>query len=299
MGQGIFVIFNPKSGKGRGARLVQPVLSLLRDGGTVEHAQTSAPGEEGALAARAVERGFRTVVAVGGDGTWGNVGHALIRTGQDVCLGLIAGGTGCDLAKSLGVPGRDVRACTRIIREGYSRRIDVGHIEDRHFLNVLGFGYDIAVIEDSWNVPFLSGSLLYVYCALRQIRSFPGFSVELSADGQERGRLELLMLVLANGRVFGGAFQIAPDADLADGCLDAIAFRNGGIARRLAVMARLLRGRHRFAPEVDVFTGKDFTLRFDSAPAYETDGEWNRASGTELHVRTLPQALSVLVPRPS
>ena len=28
----------------------------------------------------------------------------------------------------------------------------MGRIEDRHFLNIAGFGYDIAVIEDSWNV---------------------------------------------------------------------------------------------------------------------------------------------------
>ena len=37
----------------------------------------------------------------------------------------------------------------RIVAAGHTRRIDVGRVEDRHFLNVLGFGFDIAVIEHS------------------------------------------------------------------------------------------------------------------------------------------------------
>ena len=46
-----------------------------------------------------------------------------------------------------------------------------------------GFGFDIAVIEDSWEVRWLAGDLLYLYCALRQLGSFPGFPVEIEADG--------------------------------------------------------------------------------------------------------------------
>ena len=54
----------------------------------------------------------------------------------------------------------------------------MGRIEDRYFLNVAGFGFDIAVIEDSWDVRWLRGGLLYLYCALRQLHRFPGFPVE-------------------------------------------------------------------------------------------------------------------------
>ena len=53
------------------------------------------------------------------------------------------------------------------------------------------------------------------------------------------------MLVIANARVFGGGFQIAPDADLRDGLLDAVWFGNMRSGGRLAALARLLRGTHR------------------------------------------------------
>jgi diacylglycerol kinase (ATP) len=293
----VFVIFNPRSGKGRGLRLVQPVLgALARPGVTIEHALTSQAGEEGALAERAIHGGFRKIVAVGGDGTWSNVANGVLRSGQPAALGLVPGGTGCDLAKSLGIPPKDIAACAAIVHDGRVRAIDVGRIEGKYFLNCAGFGYDIAVIEESWRVKWLSGDLLYLYCALTQLGSYRGLPVEVEADGVSQGRRELLMLILANGRIFGGGFKIAPRADLADGRLDANSFGNTGLAGRLALLVRLLRGTHAQSPAVATFTGGRFRLRFDQPPAYETDGEWNQAQSADLEVETLPGALRVLVP---
>jgi diacylglycerol kinase (ATP) len=294
----VFVVFNPASGKGRGARLVEPVLAALSAGGPVEHGLTEAAGDEARVAREAVARGFTTIVAVGGDGTWGGVANGILESGaaDRVSLGLVPGGTGCDLAKSLGIPAHDIPACARIVRGGATRTIDVGRIEDRYFVNVAGFGFDIAVIEDSRDVGWLGGSLLYVYCALRQMRRFPGFPVSMAVDGGPERRQEMLMLVFANAKVFGGGFKIAPDADLADGRLDAVVFANMPLRRRLPIMVKLLRGTHRGDPAVATLRGRSFRLRFDAPPAYETDGEWNRARSAELVVETVPAALRVLVP---
>jgi YegS/Rv2252/BmrU family lipid kinase len=294
----IFVVFNPMSGKGRGAQFVVPVLASLAAAGRVEHGLTQGPGDEGRLAEEAVARGFRRIVAVGGDGTWSNVANGILRTGVPAKLGLVPGGTGCDLAKSLGIPPRDIAACARIIRDGHVRAIDVGRIEDKHFLNVAGFGYDVAVIEDSWNVAYLQGAPLYLYCAVRQLHSFRGFFVDLEVDGRPLGRQELLMLILANGRIFGGGFRIAPRAELGDGTLDAAAFANMGLFARMGIMARLLGGTHESAPQVSPVRGRHFRLRFDAPPTYETDGEWNRAKSAEITVETRAGALQVLVPTP-
>ena len=298
MDEDIFVVFNPHAGKGRAAQFVTPVLRVLSEGGRVEHALTQGPGDEGRLATEAVDRGFLRIVAVGGDGTWSNVGNAIVRSGVKAKLGLVPGGTGCDLAKSLGIPQRDVRACCRIILDGFSRAIDVGRIEGRHFLNIAGFGYDVAVLEDSWSVHYLEGSLLYLYCALRQLRSYGGFAVEIEADGRRLGRQDLLMLILANARVFGGGFKVAPRADLGDGRLDALFFGNMDLPRRVSALVRLLRGTHEAHPRVFAVPASRLVCRFESPPAYETDGEWNRARDAEVVVETLSNALQVIVPRP-
>jgi diacylglycerol kinase (ATP) len=296
LGEKLFVVINPFSGKGRGRALMQPVLAAFAAGGAVEHALTERAGDEARLAREAVARGFKTIVAVGGDGTWSNVGDAIVTSGADVALGLVAAGTGCDLAKSLGIPARDVPQAARVVREGRTAKIDVGRIEGRHFLNVAGFGYDIAVIEDSWSVRWLKGDLVYLYCALRQLHRFPGFPVELEVDGRPLGRRELLMLIVANARVFGGGFQIAPRASLDDGLLDGMAFGNMGLLRRLAILVGLLRGTHEASADVTAFRASRYVLRFEAPPAYEVDGEWTRARSAELALEVVPRALGVRVP---
>ena len=71
-------------------------------------------GDEGELARAGASPGASArIVAVGGDGTWSNVASAILRSGQPAALGLVPGGTGCDLAKSLGIPAKDVAAAGR------------------------------------------------------------------------------------------------------------------------------------------------------------------------------------------
>ena len=173
----------------------------------------------------------------------------------------------------------------------------MGKIEDRYFLNIAGFGYDVAVLEDSWSVSYLEGSLLYLYCAVRQLGSYRGFAVESEADGQTLGRQDMLMVIVANARVFGGGFKVAPWADLEDGRLDAVSFANMGFGGRVSALVRLLLGTHGSHQRVSRLAASRFVYRFDAPPTYETDGEWNQARGRELVIESVPRALRVRVPR--
>ena len=48
--------------------------------------------------------------------------------------------------------------------------------------------------------------------------------------------------------------------------------------------------------EVQTEQAPSFTLTFPAPPAYETDGEYNRAASTRLEVRCVPGALKVVAP---
>jgi diacylglycerol kinase (ATP) len=257
-----------------------------------------APGEEVALAERAIAEGCRTIVAVGGDGTWGNVAGAILRSGQPVALGLVPGGTGSDFAKSVGVPADDVPACARIVREGHVRMIDVGRVEDRYFLNIAGFGFDVAVIEDSRRARPLRAPVLYLACALRELYFYPGLRLGLFVDGAFRGRERVLMAVIANAQVFGGGFRIAPGAVLDDGLLDGVVVRQAPLHRRLPLLVNLRRHGPHGLRDVSVTRARAYRLTFDAPPAYETDGEVNQARANDLVVESVPRALRVLVPGP-
>jgi diacylglycerol kinase (ATP) len=292
----LYVVCNPHAGRGKGGRLLPRLLDALRRlGREVEHASTRAAGQEGGLVAEAIARGHRTLAIVGGDGTWSNAAAAVIASGVPVTLGFVPAGTGADLARSFAMP-RDVEGCARVLAAGHTRPMDAGLLDGRPFINVAGFGYDVAVIEDTHRVRGLSGPLLYLFCALRQLRSFSGFDVELEVDGRPLGRRHALMVLVSNGRAFGGGFRLWPQADLADGQLETLVFHDVPTLRRLALMQRLRRGRHLGTSGVEDGRGRSFVLRFAAPPAYEVDGEWNQARSSELRIETLPAALRVLAP---
>jgi diacylglycerol kinase (ATP) len=260
---------------------------------------TTGPRQERDLARRAVEDGAETIVAVGGDGTWSNVANAILAMGADVRLGLLSGGTGCDFAKTTGSPATDPEATARLAVEGPDTRVDVGRIEDRYFLNVSGFGFDIAVLEDISRIPLLKGNAVYMVSALRQLLGYRGVEIEIASDAARRGAARHLMLIVANARNFGGAFRIAPNASLTDGLLDAVSIHDASALRRLSLFGAAGKGTHVSAPEVSVEQAPRFVLRFAQPPAYETDGEYNRAQSAELEIACVPGALRVVTPEPA
>jgi diacylglycerol kinase (ATP) len=256
----------------------------------------SADQREEALACQAVLEGATTIVAAGGDGTWSNVANAILRTNPECRLALLAAGTGNDFAKTAGAPARDLATTARLAVNGPDRRVDVGRIEDRYFLNIAGFGFDIAILEEIPRVPLLRGNAVYVYAALRQLFRYDGLEIEVSTPGGNGGRRRHLLLILANARNAGGAFHIAPYASLTDGLLDAIAIHDVRPLRRLVLLAAATRGTHIGHPEVRTETAPRFRLSFAAPPAYETDGEYRRASALNLEVTCVPGALRVVVP---
>jgi diacylglycerol kinase (ATP) len=291
----VCVIVNPAAGRGRGARTLPAVREAFAAVGVGDVRTTKAREDERAVARRAIDEGFTTLVAVGGDGTWGNVANAILASGADVRLALIAAGTGNDFAKTVGAPMNDIaRTAQLAVQDATDVRVDVGKIEDQFFLNIAGFGFDIAVLEDIPGIPLLRGDAVYIVSALRQIVGYGGVEIDVSSAAAGRGTLRHLMLVIANAKNFGGAFRIAPGASLSDGKLDAIAIYDAPALKRLVLFAAAAKGTHVRKPGVNVEQAATFSLKFAVPPAYETDGEYRQARSAELDVTCVPGALRVV-----
>ncbi len=314
-----FVIFNPASGRGGGAKRVGRFLSLLeKDMPGFKHAGTSRAGEESVLADQAMAEGFNVIVAVGGDGTWSNVADRVVVSGRkDVALGLLASGTGNDFGRNFGMSMRSPDVAVRTLAGGVVRNVDVGRVVSkgtpvrdlggssdassaqpstgRHFLNLVGFGFDVAVIEDTAGARFLRGALLYKVTALKNLFSYEGVPLVLEGEGKTVDG-EQLMLTISSSPYFGGGFLIAPDAKLDDGMLHACAIGNTPPFTRLSLFNAAPKGEHVLSPHVEMREGSRFSVRFSAPPKYEVDGELWLAEGTEVIVEAVPQALRVIVP---
>jgi YegS/Rv2252/BmrU family lipid kinase len=276
----------------------------------VEFATTSRAGEERELAAAAARDGVDVVVAVGGDGTWSNTADGLLGSGRpDVALGVLPSGTGNDFGRNLGFDPRDPAEAVAALAAGRLRRVDVGRVETpsaadrspdqwetRHFLNVAGFGFDVAVIDAAAGARILRGELLYKVTALQQLFRFDGFDCEVETSTGTRRRARHLMLTVSNGCYFGGGFPIAPGADVSDGRLHACRIADAGPLARLGLFNLAERGRHVGDARVELLAAPGVRLTFGAPPRFELDGEVRRAAGATVELRVLPASLSVVAP---
>ncbi len=128
----VLVVFNPKARSERASGLRERILAL--DPRIVVR-PTGGPGDAAALAAQAVEEGYQTVVAAGGDGTINEVVNGL--AGSNVHLGLLPMGTMNVFASELGIPGNRLGAAGKSSARAL-RRVDVAQANRHCFVQLAG-----------------------------------------------------------------------------------------------------------------------------------------------------------------
>lgn len=294
------IIGNPASGRGRGARMMSATRAAFAVHGITDIVMTERADDEARLVHAAIADGIETIVVAGGDGTWAKCAVALAQAGSPARLAFLAAGTGNDFAKNLRAPSRDAAALARLVTgdKWTERRVDMGRVDDAWFLNVAGFGFDVAVLRSkAFEGSALRGPALYVATAVRELLRCEGVEsrVRPAEGGDAAGRYERhLLMVFSNGAHFGGAFRIAPDAQVDDGALDAIVIGDGPPLRRVTLLARALRGAHLADAGVTHSRGARFELEFRDVPSFEVDGELRRAASTRCEIVSLPGVLRVL-----
>ena len=261
---------------------------------------TERAGHERELATQAAREGIETIVALGGDGTWGNVARGIIDSGRDARLVPIAAGTGNDFPHALQLPAHDPAAMARIAAGTGSVRVDVGWANDIAFLNVAGLGLETEVLQAVRRTKGVSGPLLYIAAALPVLRSYRGLRASIQHGDDTPGPMQAwCAIVVSNGPRFGGGFRVAPGATVTDGKADLIAVRDAEPFRRLQLFVRARLGTHIGQPEVGRGTTDRVTLFFEEAPLLDADGELHQLGSTELRIRVQTAALRIGIVDPS
>jgi diacylglycerol kinase (ATP) len=299
----IHLLVNPAAGGGRARRQLDRACAALRALGPLEVVASERPRDEARLAVLASRADARALVVLGGDGAVSHAARGLIAERSETPLAVFAAGTGNDFVKSLGTPSHDYEAMAALIGAGHTRALDAGLVDDVPFVNAAGFGFDVDVLQrmrETAERAWLRGTARYVMTALRRLFTYGGFDATLASGAATTtattgAKARWMMLVFANGAWFGGAFHIAPEADVANGTIECIGIRDVAPLARARLFARAMQGRHVAHPAVHAARGGAFTLRFDTAPHFEADGELHLASSPLVTVRCLPHALRAFV----
>jgi len=284
-------IVNPAAGKGAGDRLATRIAADLSAAGlSVDVVRTPAPGEAARLASAAVEDGYDRVIAVGGDGTANEVANGLV--GTDVALGLYPIGSGNDFARALGYPRRRSKLAP-FLAQARPRRIDVGEVNGRVFLNAAGVGIDGHVAERIIASTRVVGPVLgYFVGSLVSIATYRPRRMRVLIEGQPVREGPPLVVIAANGTHFGSGMRVAPAAALDDGLFDIVVGGDLGRWASLVALGKLYRGTHVDGRTILGFRAPSLDVElFESLPM-QADGEASRVDA--LRVRMRPRALTVL-----
>jgi YegS/Rv2252/BmrU family lipid kinase len=271
------VIFNPAA-RGEKARRFRRQLDAI--GAQCALKATTAPGIARRLAAEAVTDGFDLIAAAGGDGTVNEVLNGIGDAPDGFArarLGVLPLGTVNVFARELKIPLRVERAW-EVLQRGRETKIDLPRVEfsadgvfqKRYFCQLAGAGLDARAIElVDWRHKKQVGKLAYVIAGLKALcEKKPEITVR--ANGQ---KISGELILIGNGKFYGGSFAILPLADLRDGRLDICVLpRVNWTALLRSAPDLLLRGKLP-ASVSQHLSAKTFELTSETA-AFELDGEW-------------------------
>ncbi len=282
------IIINPEA-RGAKARLAR--LQKMAKGVVIK--TTVGPGDAEAQAERAVEQGYTTIVAAGGDGTINEVVNG-IGTSAGVRLGILPMGTVNVFAMELGIPF-GVEAAWKVIRSRNVRDIDLASANGHYFVQMAGIGFDAQVAkENNRVVKKIIGPLSYILTTAKISVSKPP-RLRVSTHG--RMVAEGSFALIGNGRFYGGPFKVFQEASSQDGLLHVLVFRGSDPVSILRYWRGAMFGSVANFSDVHYFKAKSLLIEADREVPLEVDGEVVGHSPVKFAIRH--KKLHVLAPPPA
>lgn len=299
MGQRYLAIVNPAAGGGRSAKLVGPTLERLRAGGIeVDVISTAAPGDATRIARAAYQRGVRSFIAVGGDGTSYEVVNGLYpeaQSGEKPTLAFLPLGTGNSFLRDFS--GQGLGYAIESLLAGRNRPCDVMRLRHGdgvlHYINLLsmGFAADVATLRarrfSHW------GELGYVTSIFLTLSRFNRRPFPVSTDGESNfDDRRCLFLSFNNSKFTGGTMMIAPRAEINDGRIEYVRWGPIGRLGLVRNLPGLYDGTHIQHRLAECKAVRRVQFKLDAPIDVMVDGEVLTLHCEELDV--LPSALNVV-----
>jgi diacylglycerol kinase (ATP) len=236
----ILIIANPLAQGGKAQHTLDAYVIFLKNKGFAHYTYCTKGINDDAHVYKLLEiDSFDKVVILGGDGTINLAVNALPNLSIPVFI--IPAGSGNDFAKmiyeKIDLENIFIRSIDPNLR---NKKVDVWICNKRRFIHGFGAGFDGEIANQTiHNKTILPSKLKYTLEVAKQIFFYS--SQLISVNGKE---LPTFMLSVANGRVYGGSFNVAPNADISDGQLDIIRIKKVYTAYRPFYLPLIIKGKH-------------------------------------------------------
>ncbi len=297
----IHLVFNPVSGNGNADADLALIRELLEPHCSFTVHLTTPEQGANELAQEAIASGAHVVVASGGDGTVSAVADALI--GTEITLGVIPRGTANAFCLALGIPTAitPIRSCCRVILDQYTRVVDAARCNDQPMILLAGIGFEAEMVErasrelkDQW------GTLAYLMAGWQQLDEQEIFDVEAEIDGQTH-HLQAGAITIANAApptsvLAQGIGEVIFDDGLLDVTVVTVDSKLQAIGSMIGAFGAALIKTPLEQPNFVHTRLKRLVVKTTPPQKLVIDGEV--VGTTPVEVECIPNALTVLVPKP-
>jgi YegS/Rv2252/BmrU family lipid kinase len=284
------LVVNPHSRAADDTDLDQGIAGVESSGVRLQRFHSTGPEQtRREISARAAT--LDLVVLAGGDGTL----HAALETlrRHELALGVLPLGTANDLARSLGIPAALDEAFA-ILRGGHRKRIDLGRVNGRPFLNAVNIGLGVTLnkvlTEESKQRLGVLSYLRALFASLSRSRSF---RARVEVDGKEYS-LRSMQMAIGNGRFYGGGNVINDSARIDDGLLHLYSIEPQRLWQLLLLAPLWRSGKHRLAQSTFCISGRHIVVRTSRSLEVYADGE--QVTCTPAEIEVMPAELEVVAP---
>lgn len=297
-----YVIYNPISGNGKGREYWGKLEKLLAQAAIPHKAAASEyPLHSVGLAKKAVENGYRKIIAIGGDGTVHEVANGILQQSaispKEVALGAIPTGRGNDWAINLGMIGTPGEIIGLLQREKTFLQ-DVGLIrqqeDTRYFISMIGVGFDGFVakkVADRKRAGLHISKLAYFVELAKGLFAYRHRPMSYEIDGKTYHK-PVFTAAIGIMPTNGGGMRQAPGARPDDGLFDITVIKDISKWEVLMQLKNLYSGTFVKHPKVEQHQGRKVSFSAESAIQMEADGE-PLAPG-DFSVEIIPNALKVI-----
>jgi diacylglycerol kinase family enzyme len=179
-------------------KLVEKVREALTAAGIDAEIERLSGGECAVRFRAIAEAGDPLLIVGGGDGTIGAAASALV--GTETTLGILPLGTLNHFSRDLGIPS-DLQEAAELIARKTDRRVDVGEMNDRIFINNSAIGlYPLMVADRDLQRKRLGRSkrLAMIVASFRTLWRFGHRRLTLTVNEGRTGRVETPLLFVGN-----------------------------------------------------------------------------------------------------
>jgi diacylglycerol kinase family enzyme len=246
------------------------------------------------LAKSRVQTGCFALVAAGGDGTVNAVASAVVDS--ECVLGILPVGTLNHFAKALEIP-LDVEQAALTIATGKLRKVDVGEVNGRFFVNNSSIGLYPSMVRGREQEQRLGRSkwVALFWATLAVLRRYPVLSIRLVSEGRELVRRTPLVFVGNNHYEMQG-FNIGKRTSLDSGKLSVYAAHQDRARSLIRMAVEAFFGKARRGRDFDYLSTENLHIEIRRRTVQvATDGEVTTFSPPLLY-RSRPLALQVIVP---